>query len=535
MMCNVFNADDGDIPFFGSEVRPNPQFAFSGAHTESHVPGRHLNALLNAEDAAGIAVPADAIDKHADAAFFSYGGALALPLNRSRIGGPLDLFTTHNVREGFHALYALVKYRGSARARELAERSIRELFELFRPDTGWDLDRLQRGCRLTVREGTFITGIARAIGPLVKYHRATGSGPALELAVTLADKTTGEFFLESGAYDRERFGTHTHSTTCVMSSLAQLADLLDDARLLARVRAFYDNGLWEIRDKIGWVIESSRDDAVPDRGEINNTGDIVETALILGRRGFPEYFEDAERIMRCHVLPSQLRDNSFIEDPPNPDGIDRLHRIADRHLGGFGFPAPYGHAPVDPQRNISFNTDIVGGGVGSLCEVVREAVRTERGIHRVNLLFDRETDHVRVESPYRPSIVASGSAAGPSPPLAPESAGRAADAPSPADSSAHDRLRVTVKTAGPLYVRMPSWVKPSDVAVEPRTPRLTWSGGYLLIAEPPVGEPIDIRFPLAEREIVLHHRTRDIRVRLRGDAVAAMENHGADLTYFDPL
>ena len=499
MMCNVFNADDGDIPFFGSEVRPNPQFGFSGAHSESHVPGRHLNALLNAEDAAGIAVPADAIDKHANAAFFSYGGPLTLPLNRSRIGGPLELFTTHNVREGFHALYPLVKYRGSERARELAERSIRELAELFRPDTGWDLDRLQ-GCGLTVREDTFITGIARAIGPLVKYYRATGHGPALELAVTLADKTTGEFFLESGAYDRERFGAHTHSTTCVMSSLAQLADLLDDARLLARVRAFYDNGLWEIRDEIGWVIESSRDDAVADRGEINNTGDIVETALILGRRGFPEYFEDAERIVRCHILPSQLRDNSFIEDPPNPGGADYLHRIADRHLGGFGFPAPYGHEPLDPHRDISFNTDIVGGGVGSLCEVVREAVRTEHGIHRVNLLFDRETDHVRVESPYT-----------------------------------HDRLRVTVKTAGPLYVRMPSWVEPSDVVVEPGPPRLTWSGGYLLIAEPPVGRAIDIRFPLTEREIVLHHRTRDIRVRLRGDTVAAMENHGADLTYFDPL
>jgi hypothetical protein len=499
MMCNVFNADDGDIPFFGSEVRPNPQFGFSGAHTESHVPGRHLNALLNAEDAAGIAVPADAIDKHANAAFFSYGGPLALPLNRSRIGGPLELFTTHNVREGFHALYPLVKYRGSERARELAERSIRELAELFRPDTGWDLDRLQR-CGLTVREDTFITGIARAIGPLVKYYRATGHGPALELAVTLADKTTGEFFLESGAYDRERFGAHTHSTTCVMSSLAQLADLLDDARLLARVRAFYDNGLWEIRDEIGWVIESSRDDAVADRGEINNTGDIVETALILGRRGFPEYFEDAERIVRCHILPSQLRDNSFIEDPPNPDGADYLHRIADRHLGGFGFPAPYGHEPLDPHRDISFNTDIVGGGVGSLCEVVRESVRTEHGIHRVNLLFDRETDHISVESPYT-----------------------------------HDRLRVTVRTAGPLYVRMPSWVEPPDVAVEPDATRVTWSGGYLLIAEPPVGRAIDIRFPLAEREIVLHHRTRDIRVRLRGDAVAAMENHGADLTYFDPL
>ena len=496
MMSNVFNADDNDIPFFGSEVRPDPQLRFSGVHSESHVPGRHLNALLNAEDASGISVDPDAIEKHANAAFFSYSGPIALPLNRTEIDGPANSFTTHNVREGFHALYSLVKYRNSDRAREIAENSIRDIFELFKPDSGWDFNRLENEYGIEVRENTFITGIARSIGTLVKYYRATGYGPALELAVILKEKTTREFFLESGAYDRESFGSHTHSTTCVMSSLAQLADLLDDTQLLNRVKAFYDNGLWEIRDEIGWVIENSGDDTSPDRGEINNTGDIVETALILGRRGYTEYFEDAERITRCHILPSQLRDNSFIEDPPNPHNIDGLRQVADRHLGGFGFPAPYGHAPLGSER-ISFNTDIVGGGVGSLCEVLREAVRTESSIHRVNLHFDLETDHIKVESPYT-----------------------------------NDCLRITVKSPGPLYVRIPTWVDPSHIAI---AERLTYSNGYLLIPEPQINTPIEIRFPLVEREIVLKHRTRDIKVRLKGDSVLAMENHGADLTYFDPL
>lgn len=499
MMGNVFNADDDrGAPFFGSEVWPNPELQFSGANSDAHVPGRHLNALLNAEDAAGVTAPADAVDRHAAAAFFSYGGPVALPLNRTRIGGPLDNFTPHNVREGFHALYALAAYRDSGRAREIAERSIRDLFELWSPRAGWDLDRLRARHRLTVRGDAFIIGIGRAIGPLVKYFRASGHGPALELAVALADKATAEFFTESGEYDRTRFGDHTHSTTCVMSSLAQLADLLDDSRLLARVKAFYDRGLLDIRDDVGWVIESTDPNAPPDRGEINNTGDVVETALILGRRGYPEYFQDAERIVRCHLLPSQLRDNRFIEDPPNPDGVDGLRGIADRHLGAFGFPAPYGHAPLGAPT-ISFNTDIVGGGVGSLCEVVREAVRTERGVHRVNLLFDRTTEHVAVESPYT-----------------------------------HGRLRVTVKTPGPLYVRVPSWVDRRQVTVEPAGLRRAWTGAHLLFPSPPAGAPIDIRFPLAEREIVLRHRTRDIRVRLAGDAVAAMEHHGADLTFFAP-
>ena len=47
-MQNVFNADDNNIPFFGSRVRPEAKLSFSWAHSEAHVPGRHLNALLNA-------------------------------------------------------------------------------------------------------------------------------------------------------------------------------------------------------------------------------------------------------------------------------------------------------------------------------------------------------------------------------------------------------------------------------------------------------------------------------------------------------
>jgi hypothetical protein len=64
-------------------------------------------------------------------------------------------------------------------------------------------------------------------------------------------------------------------------------------------------------------------------------------------------------------------------------------------------------------------------------------------------------------------------------------------------------------------------------------PRFT--NGYFIVAEPPVNRPISFEFPLATEEITMHHKTRDIRVRFRGDEVVAMDNHGADLTYFDPF
>lgn len=498
-MCSVFNADDNFIPFFRSQVRPQAELSFHWAHSESHVPGRHLNALLNAEDATGIAVYEDCVEHHARAAFFSYSGPVPLPLNRESVDGPLVHFLPHNVREGFHALYALAHFRQSEQAHELAQQSINTIFKYWDPVMGWNVDYLEGKVGLTVQRSTFIVGLARAIGPLVKLYRATGCGSALELAVVLAHKATDEFFTAGGGYDRDTFGTHTHSTTCVMSSLAQLAELTSDAPLMERVRAFYDNGLWQIRDELGWVIESSADHAEPDRGEANNTGDIVETALILGRWGYPEYLQDAERILRGHLLPSQLRDVSFIQDPPNPGDEDGKRNVARRHLGAFGFPAPYGHEPVGAE-SVSFNMDIVGGAVGTLCDVYRNVIRSDESGNWVQLLFDHETQAVAVESPYT-----------------------------------HPYMRIRAKRPGPLSVRIPTWVDREQLTIRAYdgTPRFV--NGYLCLANPPPNRWIEIGFPLAENELTLRHRTREIAVQLRGDEVVAMQNFGADLTYFAPM
>ena len=498
-MQSVFNADDNDIPFFASQVLPEAFLGFQSSYNEAHVPGRHLNALLSAQDALGLEPGEEAIEKHTRAAFFAFSGPAPFPLNRDYIGGPLVNFLDHNLREGFHALYALVKYRQDERARKLAENCIEAVFEYWHPERGWDKPRLE-AMGLKVHSWTFVSGPARSIGPLVKYYRATGYGRALELALMLAEKATTEFFRDGGDFDPVLFGGHTHSTTCTMSSLAQLADLLGDARLMQRVKAFYDNGLWKIRDELGWVAENVRmHENPPDQGEVNNTGDIVETALILGRWGHPDCFHDAERIVRGHLLPSQLRDVSFISEPPNPNNEDGKRNVADRHRGAFGFPAPYGHQPVGAKA-VSFNMDIVGGAVGSLCEVWREAVRTDASGHHVNLLFDRETDALKVESPYT-----------------------------------HGPLEVTVKRPAPLWVRMPPWVDRTAMRVTGLEQQPRVFGAYAFAPAPPVGRPLTFAFAMPEQTITMRHRTHDIRVRLRGDEVVAMDNFGADLTYFDPF
>ena len=520
-MGRAFNADDADLPYGGAQVRPH---AFLAGSMEGHIPGRHLNALLAAEDAMGLDLDEAVIDKHARAAFFSYSRA-PLPLQRigphtQGEGDPIEL-QEHNLREGFHALYALAAFRGSERAMELAAASIELLFDYWLPNEQWDRARLERDTPVRLRDvgaATFIQGPARAIGPLVKLYQATGHRPALELASALKDKAVREFFLDDGG--TEHFGSHVHSTTCVLSSLAQLAECTGDAGLMQRVKRFYDGGLWDLRDQIGWSIEVSTRPTRCRRGEANNTGDLIETALILGRWGHPEYYADAERMLRSHLLPAQLRDVSFIVEPDNPEGVDGKRAVAHRLRGGFGFPAPYGHEPLgiwqSDKPRIGFNTDIVGGVVGSLAAAYQAVVRRDEAGHWVDMLFDCETDGLAVQSPYT-----------------------------------HPRLAVKVKRAGALRVRVPPWLGgmgPQEAQETRRGgngrggPQEAQGGlrdgdcgGYVVIEEPPVGCWIGFAFDLPVCETTLTWRDSAIRARLRGDEVVAMDNFGTDLTFFPPF
>ena len=165
-MCNSFNADDADIPFGGAQVLPEGRFSSS---SESHLPGRHLNAVLNASDAVGIEVDEDCIQKHLKAAFFSYSQA-TLPLQRvpehEHVNNKPILLQEHDIREGFHALYSLTKYRGSDFARKLAQSSIDVISSYWVPDEQWNYDLIEKDlCVKIARAGssTFIQGLARAI------------------------------------------------------------------------------------------------------------------------------------------------------------------------------------------------------------------------------------------------------------------------------------------------------------------------------------------------------------------------------------
>lgn len=134
-----------------------------------------------------------------------------------------------------------------------------------------------------------------------------------------------------------------------------------------------------------------------------------------------------------------------------------------------------------------------------MTQAVTDAFTVANPSVTVNLLFDHENDDVAVESPYT-----------------------------------YDVLTVRLKRPYFLLVRMPPWVDRKQMTITGATAKHRWlATPYLFFEKQPAGTQVRIKFPLAEEEITLGKpHPQPIRVRLRGDAVAAMENFGAPLRFF---
>ncbi len=79
---------------------------------------------------------------------------------------------------------------------------------------------------------------------------------------------------------------------------------------------------------------------VQSRGEINQTGDVICTSLLLGQYLSPKYYELAGRDTRSMLLPAQLREEdlkAFLRENTPPKG-DFERDVLKRVLGGYGFP-----------------------------------------------------------------------------------------------------------------------------------------------------------------------------------------------------
>ena len=502
-MQSFFDPTHGGLPFFGNVMVGEP---WGNTHHASfsmaHVPGRWLNALLNAQDVLGLAVDEAAIINLAHWALHSLtatqmGFPACMDVETSECLNQTDL---HNLREVMHALTALVRYRGDERAYELAVKLIEQVDRYFDDEKGclreaeWARDtggRLLKWSGTRTNASLFPITFGRYIGPLVKFYQATGEVKALRQAMRLKDACFRHVINAHGDYQAEVFGGHTHSTTSTLSSLALLGDAVGDIAILRRVKRFLENGMRQIALDFGWCIENH--DRRDDVGEINNTADMLETCLILGKWGFPGYYARAERILRAHLLPAQLLDTSFIpesDDASHPEA----YRLASRGKGAFGFPCPYGHED-HAGAPLSFNWDIVGGGAEGLCEAIRAQWSANGNLFSINLLFDIETDAFSFRSPYGHG----------------------------------DMAELIVRRPGTAFrVRIPG----NCESVEVKNAESFTGGEWLYLSGIAPGTGASIRFRFSTEVARYQFRDKTYSLRWRGEEITGADSAGKRLCFF---
>ena len=349
---------------------------------------------------------------------------------------------------------------------------------------------------------------AAAIVPSVRFYAATGYAPALELAEGLArfalKRTRG--YLPDGRLraDENAGGTegHFHTRSNFMLGVLELGVLTSRREYVSWARQSYDYAR-EWGTEFGWFPEGLGHR----HGEICCTTDMIEIALLLGRHVSRDYYADAERFGRNHLLESQFLSLDQLqrgagllpEDtslPPHEGRYSTTERVAESQIGAFA---------ARSTLNDAFHTDAPAmmqccnaAGTRGLWDLWHHAVESpSAGQIAIHLRFSVETPAVRVVS-HEP---------------------------------AEGRLDITPRQDSHIAARLPQGERQAVVVVQhggaTNVLSLETRHGYVKF-DAPANSRVEVRYPLAER--VAHYEVGAPGKTLRCSGFW----HGETLMQVDP-
>lgn len=398
-----FDADRDGEPFFYSNCRADGtgEFHHSVNIGIPHVVGRCLLGNMAASLATGIPFPPDglAILSRYLKSSFDNPDHLNSYFDPARGGGRFIEF--HNMREGLWGLWALMHTPDAAWARETAHAMLVTLDSLTDETGRWSHALIERQGMTGRCEGVSPPNASRMVDPLLAVHRLTGDPLALKLAGLYAREGLVEIFDETGRCTPwERSSGHVHSITSSLSGITEYALLTGDAEMLRRCRQALQVGMREYFSSWGWGDEVFPDHPADEvgRGEMNQTGDIIRTALLLGAAGETRYYGLAERYLRSMVIPCQHREpelRQFLRDNPEP-ASDAERDVVRRSVGGWAMQLPNarmqeGDWPLQTQ-------DITSGALHAMAECWNHRVTFNGSEASVNLLLDYDGESLSVRS-----------------------------------------------------------------------------------------------------------------------------------------
>jgi len=447
-IINNLDERQGYLPFFHYELIQDPACMRHGPFDSPHVVGRFMDALgrcsriIELPDETGIYDALaqqlyDSLERHPS----------GLPWNSAAPWQP-DVAAMHNCREVALGLLALWNWRGDGQAERALRRLCRAIHGAVGDGARFPGESLGREGWTKAFNGILAPPPAttgRLIRPLVQYYRLAADELALDLASRFAADNLEVAFDADGTI-AEAAGTHMHSITGTITGLIDYGILVGDESIVEGARRAYDVGMRPFRSSYGWVKEFRWAPWLAEplraagyagfdinRGEANNTGDLIEAALLLGQAGCPGYFADADRMLRNHLLASQVVDTSWVREADGREDDDetRYGDVARRARGGFCFGG-ISDLISYPEEAYQVNADLVGGALQAICEAWEAIADGRDHTVRVDLLYSKATDAYALTCP----------------PPGPEP------------------ITLRLHQAASLQLRVPSWASPAAVSIQ---------------------------------------------------------------------
>ena len=417
-----------------------------------HNIGRWWDAMLRLEAATGFTIPMEM-----ETAMLGHlRSCLANPLS---ICGSMNeeegCFDTHSQREILLALACLVRFRDDEWAETAGTRMVLALDRYIQEDGVWNLQLMEELARSggrhidreTITERLGPEGVVlaashgRMIEGLLEFHTATSSEAAIRLADRLARFHFAASTLPDGTTPRAEQYVHTHSLFGTYRGLLMYGRLTRQQKYIDRIAKTYAETVCASVQQSGFISHDWGSDA---RGETTSPGDAAQLALWLAQLGHSEFLDDAERIVRCRILPSQITEPLGLE-PQVDDGTDAHANLDARVVGAFGGMHRHPHGEARPT------TDITAADLHTLCDIYTHVAESTALGLLINFHFDYEDTRVRIET----------------------------------DRDSVARLTIWPKITGPVCVRIPGWTPRESVrlTVNDQPTDTTWLGNFLFVPQ----------------------------------------------------
>lgn len=358
----------------------------------------------------------------------------------------------------------------------------------------------------------FVSGFI--IKSLMVCARMMGYEPALDLARTMVTRVFEQstLFAPDNTF---RHGGHMHGNLRTLVGAADYALTVGDPVLYSRVDALYRYVRSETTG-FGFLPE-----AIGRKGDIVSCEtcaimDYLGLAVTLANHGHPEYWGDVERMIRNHLIESQVKDGSWLKSGPARPDTDQFtwRDVGERMVGGYaGWSAPnhilaaretldaHWGGPELHGKTRAFQNCCGGSGTHAFFIAWKNTARLSGGTLSVNMHIDKllPQAEIRCYQPYE------------------------------------GLLTVSLREPCNVRVRIPEFVAPDAVRATSSTGGIDariW-GNYLELGPRQAGETIRVTYPVrtTAEEISIGNpgcRQYHYRVTWKGDTVVKMEPLGND-------